>query len=88
MPVSIYETIKAALETDDRQYVKVIEAGLKKKIDGVPKRSIKDLLSAENHISRLLPRTNLWCEMLHPEVRSRKDKNLLYALKINIFYFN
>jgi hypothetical protein len=46
MSVSTYETVKAALEKDDRQYLKDIEADLKKRIDGVPKRSIKDLLSA------------------------------------------
>ena len=45
MPVSIYETVKAALEKDDRQYFKDIEADLKKRIDGVPKRSIKYFLS-------------------------------------------
>ena len=46
MPVSTYETVKAALERDDRHYLKDIEAGLKKRIDGVRKCSIKDLLSA------------------------------------------
>ena len=45
MFVSTYETVKAALEKDDRQYLDM-EADLKKRIDGVPKRSIKDLMSA------------------------------------------
>jgi hypothetical protein len=62
MPVSIYETIKAFLENDDRQYVKDIEADWKKRIDGVPKRSIKDLLSVMNNISSLLPRTKFGAE--------------------------
>jgi hypothetical protein len=43
MSVCTYETVKAALE---RQYLKDIEADLKKRIDGVRKCSIKDLLSA------------------------------------------
>ena len=46
MSVSTYETVKAALEKGDRQYLKDTEADLKRRIDGVPKRSIKDLLSA------------------------------------------
>ena len=46
MSVSTYETVKAALAKDDRQYLKDIEADLKKRIDGVRKCSIKDLLSA------------------------------------------
>jgi hypothetical protein len=87
MSVSIYEPVKAALENDDRQYVKDIEADLNKRVDGVPKHSIKDLLSIVNNISSLA-RTKFWCGILHPEVRSREDKNLLYGLKINIFYFN
>ena len=86
MPVSIYETIKAALENDDRQYAKDMLKEANRRC--FPKRSIKDLLSAVNNISRLLPRTKFWCEILHPEVCSREDKNLLYALKINIFDFN
>ena len=32
MPVSIYETVKAALENDDRQNVKDIEADLNKRV--------------------------------------------------------
>ena len=32
MPVSIYETVKAALENDDRQSVKDIEADLNKRV--------------------------------------------------------
>ena len=41
MPVSIYETVKAASEKDDRQNVKDIEADLiKQASNGVPKLSI------------------------------------------------
>ena len=40
MSVSILETVKAALEKDDRQYFRVIDADLKKRIDDVPKRTI------------------------------------------------
>jgi hypothetical protein len=80
MPVSIYEAVKAALENDDRQNVKDIEADLiKQASNGVPKLSIKDLLSVVNNISSL-PRMKFWCGILHPEVRSREDKNLLYSL--------
>ena len=32
MPVSIYETIKATLKNDDRQYVKDIEADLNRRV--------------------------------------------------------
>ena len=32
MPVSIYETVKAALENDDRQSVKDIETDLNKRV--------------------------------------------------------
>jgi hypothetical protein len=40
MPVSIYETVKAALENDDWQSVKDIEADLKQASNGEPKLSI------------------------------------------------
>ena len=40
MSVSTYATVKAALEKDDRQYLKDIEADLKKRTDCVPKYSI------------------------------------------------
>jgi phage-related protein len=36
MPVSIYETVKAALENDDRQSVKDIEADLNKWLNPSP----------------------------------------------------
>ena len=68
MSVSIYETVKAALEIDDRQNVKIL----------------KLIASVVNKISSF-PRTKFWCGTLHPEVRSREDKNLLYGLKIYIY---
>ena len=40
MSVSILETVKAALEKDDRQYFRDIDADLKKQIDDAPKRTI------------------------------------------------
>jgi hypothetical protein len=33
MPVSIYETVKAALENDDQQYIKAIEADNYKEVN-------------------------------------------------------
>jgi hypothetical protein len=48
MSVSIYETVKAALENDDRQNVKDIEADLNRRVTeyrSFPYNSIKDLLS-------------------------------------------
>ena len=37
MSVSILETVQAALEKDDRQYFRDIDADLKKRIDDAPK---------------------------------------------------
>jgi hypothetical protein len=48
MPVSNYETVKAALEKDDRQYLKDIEADLKKRLDGVSVVNNKSFFLARN----------------------------------------
>jgi hypothetical protein len=78
MPVSIYETVKAALEKDDRQYLKDIEADLKKRIDGVPKRSIKDL-SVVNNKSFFLAR-NFGAESYIPKyVRERPREKKIFC---------
>ena len=49
MSVSIFETVKAALEKNVQQYPRDIEADLKKRINDAPKRTIDDLLSAVNN---------------------------------------
>ena len=56
MSASIYETVKAALEKDDQQYLKDTEADLKKQVNDVPKRTIDELLGAVNSNSFFLAR--------------------------------
>ena len=56
MSYHILETVKAALQKDDQQYLQVIEADLKKRTDDVPKRTVEDLLSAVNNTSFFLGR--------------------------------
>jgi hypothetical protein len=80
MSVSIYETVKAALEKDDWQYLKDIEADLKKRIDGVPKCSIVDLLSAVNNTSFFLA-CNFGAESYIPKYVREKTKNICTALR-------
>jgi hypothetical protein len=80
MSVSIYEIVKAALKKDDRQYLKDIEADLKKRIDGVPKRSIEDLLGAVNNTSFFLAR-NFGAESYIPKYVREKTKKICTALR-------
>ncbi len=54
MSGSIYKTVRAALEKDDQQYLKDIEADLKKRINDAPKRTIDELLGAVNSNSFFL----------------------------------
>jgi hypothetical protein len=79
MPVSIYETVKAALEKDDRQYLKDIEADLKKRIDGVPKRSIKDFLSVVNNKSFFLARNFGAESYIRKYVRERPRERKIFC---------
>ena len=85
MSVSILETVRAALEKDDQQYLRVIEADLKKRIDDAPKRTIEDLLSAcEQH--KLLSWKEFCSGIIHPEACSTENKKALYGLKVNTKY--
>jgi hypothetical protein len=70
MPVSNYETVKAALEKDDRQYLKDIEADLKKRLDGVSVVNNKSFFHARN----------FGAESCIPKVRSRENKNTRYSI--------
>ena len=54
MSVSILETVRAALEKDDRQYFQDIDADLKKRIDDTPKQTIWDLLISLTNTSFFL----------------------------------
>ena len=56
MSYRILETVKAALQKDDQQYLQVIEADLKKRTDDAPKQTVEDLLSAVNNTSFFLGR--------------------------------
>jgi hypothetical protein len=80
MSVSIYETVKAALEKDDRQYLKDIEADLKKRLDSVPKRSIKDLLSVVNNKSFFLAQ-NFGAESYIPKYVRERTKIFCTAFR-------
>jgi hypothetical protein len=80
MSVSIYETVKAALEKDDRQYLKDIEADLKKRLDGVPKRSIKDLLSVVNNKSFFLAQNFGAESYITSRSTFEREQKLLYGL--------
>jgi hypothetical protein len=80
MSVSIYETVKASLEKDDRQYLKDIEADLKKRLDGVPKRSIKDLLSVVNNKSFFLAQ-NFGAESYIPKYVRERTKIFCTAFR-------
>ena len=80
MSVRIYEIVKAALKKDDRQYLKDIEADLKKRIDGVPKRSIEDLLGAVNNTSFFLAH-NFGAESYIPKYVREKTKKICTALR-------
>lgn len=80
MSVSILETVRAALEKDDQQYLRDIEADLKKRIDDAPKRTIEDLLSAVNNTSFFLGR-NFAAESYIPKHAHQKTKKLCTALR-------
>ena len=77
MSGSIYKTVKAALEKDDQQYLKDIEADLKKQINDAPKRTIDELLGAVNNNSFFLAR-NFGAESYIPKYAQERKK----------FYFN
>ena len=80
MSVSILETVKAALEKDDRQYFRDIDADLKKQIDDAPKRTIEDLLIAVNNTSFFLAR-NFAVESYIPKHAQHKTKEICTALR-------
>ncbi len=73
MSGSIYKTVRAALEKDDQQYLKDIEADLKKQINDVPKRTIDELLGAVNSNSFFLAR-NFGAESYIPKYAQEKKK--------------
>ena len=67
--------VRAALEKDDQQYLKDIEADLKKQINDAPKRTIDELLGAVNSNSFFLAQ-NFGAESYIPKYAQEK------------FYFN
>ncbi len=77
MSGSIYKTVRAALEKDDQQYLKDIEADLKKQINVASKRTIDELLGAVNSNSFFLAR-NFGAESYIPKYAQERKK----------FYFN
>ncbi len=77
MSGSICKTVRAALEKDDQQYLKDIEADLKKQINDVPKRTIDELLGAVNSNSFFLA-LNFGAESYIPKYAQERKK----------FYFN
>ena len=73
MSASIYETVKAALEKNDQQYLKDIEADMKKQVNDVPKRTIDELLGAVYSNSFFLAR-DFGAESYIPKHAQEKKK--------------
>ena len=80
MSISIFEAVKAALEKDDQQYLRDIEANLKKRVDDAPKRTIDDLLSFVNNTSFFLSR-NFGAESYIPKHAQQKTRKFCTALR-------
>ena len=73
MSFSSLKAVKAALQSNDQQYLQNVEDDLKKRIDDAPKRTIEDLLSAVNSTSFFLAR-NFGAESYIPEYARKKNK--------------
>ncbi len=76
MSGSTYKTVRAALDKDDQQYLKDIEADLKKQINDASNRTIDELLGAVNSNSFFVAR-NFGAESYIPKYAQEKK-----------FYFN
>ncbi|XP_028418971.1 uncharacterized protein LOC114544578 [Dendronephthya gigantea] len=76
----LYNAVRCALEKDDRQYLKTIEADLKKRIDAAAKRSTEQLLNELNNTSFCLTR-NFAAESYIPTSVRKATKKFCTALR-------
>ena len=76
----LYHAVRCALEKDDRQYLKTIEADLKRQIEAAAKRSTEELLSELNNRSFCLAR-NFAAESYIPKSVQKTTKTFCTALR-------